>query len=95
MRTSAPGRSAVDTFRAGLVDLRGVTVTGGIFVNQQAQLQVRNTGVISTIIGNISVNTLSFLRLRTGVNAGASTLNCQVSTFSVCVCDGGAICPVP
>lgn len=91
------GRSAVDTYRAAYVDLRGVTVNGRVFVDQQAQLQLRNLpGLPSTIAGNIVVSTLSFLRLRTGVNAGASTLSCQTSTFSVCVCDGGAggTCPL-
>jgi Right handed beta helix region len=97
MRSSPPQRSAVDTYRAAYVDLRGVTVNGRVFVDQQAQLQMRNLpGLQSTITGDIVVSTLSFLRLRTGVNAGASTLSCPTSTFSVCRCDGGAggSCPV-
>ena len=95
MRTSAPGRSAVDTFRAGYVDLRGVTVNGQVFVNQQSQLQVRNLeGLTSTITGNISTSGLSFLRLRAGVVRVASTLNCGTPSFSVCACDGFPSCPI-
>jgi parallel beta-helix repeat protein len=95
MRTSAPGRSAVDTFRAGYVDLRGVTVNGRVVVDQQAQLQVRNLpGLTSTITGNISVNVLSFLRLRAGVVRVASTLNCGTASLSICACDGLPSCPV-
>jgi parallel beta-helix repeat protein len=94
MRTSAPGRSAVDTFRNGLVDLRGVTVNGNIFVNQQSQLQARNLeNATSTITGNIGVSALSFLRLRAGVVRAASTLSCGAQ-FSVCQCDGFPSCPV-
>jgi parallel beta-helix repeat protein len=95
IRASAPGRSAVDVFRASLVDLRGVTVTGQIFVDQQAQLQVRNLeGLTSTITGNIGVSTLSFLRLRAGVVRQASALSCG-GGFSVCRCDGFPmqVCP--
>lgn len=97
MRTAAPaGRSAVDTFRNGLVDLRGVSVTGNVFVNQQSQLQARNlegpTGT-STFTGNIGVSVLSFLRLRAGVVRQQSTLSCG-GGFSVCQCDGFAACPV-
>lgn len=95
MRTSAPGRSAVDTFRAGYVDLRGATVDGHVFVNQQSQLQVRNLeGATSTITGNIGVGQLSFLRLRAGVIRVASALSCSTSSFSVCQCDGFPTCPV-
>lgn len=94
MRTSAPGRSAVDTFRNGLVDLRGVTVNGQVFVNQQSQLQMRNLeGMTSTITGNIGVSVLSFLRLRAGVVRAASNLSCGAQ-FSVCQCDGFPSCPV-
>lgn len=98
-RTSAPGRSAVDTYRAGYVDLRGVTVNGQVFVNQQSQLQVRNVAgfVPSTITGNISVSVLSFLRLRAGVVRSSSTLSCGVPSFSVCQCDDFppfSVCPV-
>ncbi|HEV8552381.1 MAG TPA: right-handed parallel beta-helix repeat-containing protein [Casimicrobiaceae bacterium] len=95
MRASAPGRSAVDTFRAGYVDLRGATVNGQVFVNQQSQLQVRNVAdLTSTITGNISVSVLSFLRLRAGVVRAASTLSCGIAGFSVCQCDGLPSCPV-
>jgi parallel beta-helix repeat protein len=94
MRMSAPGRSAVDVFRASLVDLRGVTVNGRVIVDQQAQLQVRNLqGLTSTITGNISVSTLSFLRLRAGVVRAASTLSCG-GGFSICTCDGFPSCPI-
>jgi hypothetical protein len=96
MRTSTPGRSAVDVFRAAYVDLRGVTVNGRVIVDQQAQLQVRNfEGVTSTITGNISVSGLSLLRLRAGVMRAASTLSCGAA-FSICTCDGfpSSSCPV-
>lgn len=87
------GRSAVDTFRAGYVDLRGVTVTGRVFVNQQSQLQARNLpDAPSTITGNIDVATLSFLRLRAGVVRHSSALSCGAE-FSVCRCDGFPSCP--
>ena len=93
-RSSAPGRSAVDTFRAGYVDLRGATITGQALVNQQSQLQVRSLeGLTSIITGNISVSQLSFLRLRAGVVRVASTLGCAASTFAVCQCDGLPSCP--
>lgn len=97
MRTSAPGRSAVDTFRAGFVDLRGVTVNGQVFVNQQSQLQARNLPeAASTFTGNISVGQLSFLRLRAGVVRATSALNCSSASFALCQCDGlpGNSCPV-
>jgi hypothetical protein len=60
--------------------LRGVTVSGNVFVNQQSQLQARNP--------------LAFLRLRAGVLRSASTVGCFVS--SICRCDGlpGNVCPV-
>lgn len=96
MRASAPGRSAVDTFRAGLVDLRGVTVTGHVFVNQQSQFQARNLAEPTKLRnGNIGVSGLSFFRLRAGVVREASTLSCGAS-FSICQCDGlpGNVCPV-
>jgi len=89
-RTSAPGRSAVDTYRAGYVDLRNVTVTGQIFVNQQSQLQVRD----STLASNIGVSQLSFLRLRAGVVRSASVLGCNTASFALCQCDGLPSCPV-
>jgi hypothetical protein len=97
MRTSSPGRSAVDTFRAGLVDLRGVTVNGVVHVNQQSQLQVRNlagAGGSSTITGNINVSGLSFLRLRSGVVRSSSMLSCV--PLAICTCDGFPfnVCPV-
>ena len=100
MRASAPGRSAVDTYRAGLVDLRGATVSGHVFVNQQAQFQSRNLeGQVTTLSnGNIAVSGLSFFRLRAGVARAASTLGCNSApgSFAVCVCDGfpGSVCPV-
>ena len=100
MRASGPGRSAVDTFRAGLVDLRGATVTGHVFVNQQAQFQSRNLEGLATTLsnGNIAVSGLSFFRLRAGVVRAASTLGCNsaAGSFAVCVCDGfpGSVCPV-
>lgn len=94
MRTSAPGRSAVDIFRAGYVDLRGAAVDGRVDVSQQSQLQVRNlAGLTSTITGNIGVSGLSLLRLRAGVVRVASTLICGAS-FSVCTCDGLPSCPI-
>ena len=98
MRTSAPGRSAVDTYRSGYVDLRSVTVNGPVLVNQQSQLQVRVVDAPSVITGNISVSQLSFLRLRAGVQRLSSTLGCNSgpNSFAVCQCDGfpGNICPV-
>lgn len=75
----ASGRPAVDTFRAGYADLRDVTVNGAVQVNQQSQLQVRNTVGVSTITGNISVSGLSFLRLRAGV-AHTGTRNCTTTS---------------
>ena len=68
--TSAPsGRVALDIYRAGFVDVRRVTATGNIDLNQQSQLQVRNVANFpaSTITGNIVVRSFSFLRLRSGV----------------------------
>lgn len=96
MRTEAPaGRSAVDTFRNGYVDLRGVTASGNVLVNQQSQLQARNLeGLTSTMTGNIAVGQLSFLRLRSGV-VRTGALSCSTATFSLCQCDGfpGNVCP--
>lgn len=90
------GRSAVDTFRAGHVDLRGVTVNGPVLVNQQSQLQARNLpDATSVITGNLSVSQLSFLRLRAGVVRAASTLSCGISTFAVCQCDTTPASPCP
>ena len=41
--TSLPtGRVSLDVYRASLADVRGVTATGNVDVNQQSQLQVRN-----------------------------------------------------
>jgi parallel beta-helix repeat protein len=94
MRTAAPpGRSAMDTFRAGYVDLRRVSVNGVVQVNQQSQLQVRNVAGFdaSTITGNINVSGLSFLRLRAGVQRLSSTLSCVA--LSICTCDGFPSCP--
>jgi Right handed beta helix region len=68
--TSSPnGRVTLDVFRASLAELRGVTATGNVDVNQQSQFQARNVAgfVGSTINGNINVGALSFMRLRTGV----------------------------
>lgn len=86
MRTSPPGLSAVDIFRAGFADLRRVRVNGPVNVNQQSQLQVRNVAGFSpsTITGNISVSGLSLLRLRSGV-VHAETPNCFPLT--VCILD--------
>lgn len=86
MRTSPPGLSGVDIFRAGFADLRRVSVNGLVNVNQQSQLQVRNVAGFppSTITGNISVSGLSLLRLRSGV-VHAGTLNCFPLT--VCILD--------
>lgn len=93
MRGSVSGRSAVDTFRAGYVDLRGVTVNGQVIVGQQSQLQVRNLeGSTSTITGNIGVSGLSFLRLRAGV-VRVGALSCVAASFSICQCDGFPSCP--
>jgi hypothetical protein len=94
-RTSAPGRSAVDTYRAGYIDLRGATISGQVFVNQQSQLQVRPLeGLGGTITGSIAVGQLSLLRLRAGVVRAASALSCATPTFAVCQCDGLPSCPV-
>ena len=79
------GRAALDIYRAALVDVRRVTATGLVDLNQQSQLQVRSVDGFpaSTITGNIIVSGLSFLRLRTGVvHAGAR------------VCNGVVICQV-
>jgi hypothetical protein len=91
------GSTAVDTYRAGYVDLRSATVNGLMFVNQQSQLQVRPVvgappGTV-TIAGNISVGQLSFLRLRSGVVRAQSMLGCGPS--AVCQCDGlpDNLCP--
>lgn len=94
-RTSAPGRSAVDVFRRGHVELRDVTVTGQVFVNQQSHLQARNVVTGSSFTGNINVSGLSFLRLRAGVQR-TGVLSCASGTgsFAVCQCDGfpGNVC---
>lgn len=95
--TSFPsGRVSVDVYRASLVDVRGVTATGNVDVNQQSQFQVRNVAgfVGSTINGNITVGALSFMRLRTGV-AHAGSRNCGIGpgfftnpgNFAVCQVD--------
>jgi parallel beta-helix repeat protein len=91
MRTSAPGRSAVDAFRAGHVELRGATVSGNVFLTQQSHVQVRNLeGLTSTITGNLSADGLSFLRIRAGVVRVASAVGC--GQLSICRCDGFASC---
>lgn len=86
--TSLPsGRVSLDVYRASLADVRGVTATGNVDVNQQSQLQVRNVAgfVGSTISGNIVVGALSFMRLRTGVVLnGARSCN---GPFAVCQVD--------
>lgn len=87
-RTSAPGRSAVDVYRRGHVELRGATVSGNIFVSQQSQFQARNLpdGPSTLSNGIINVGGLSFFRLREGVLRSNSTLACGAA-FSVCQCD--------
>jgi hypothetical protein len=84
--TASPsGRAALDIYRAGFVDLRRVTATGLIDLNQQSQLQVRNVpDGTSTITGNIEVSGLSFLRLRSGV-AHNGARNC--GSLSICRAD--------
>lgn len=86
MRTSPPGLSAVNIYRAGFADLRRVSVDGLVDVNQQSQLQVRNVAGFpaSTITGNISVSGLSLLRLRSGV-VHTGTRSCFPLT--VCILD--------
>ena len=87
--TSLPsGRVSLDVYRASLADVRGVTATGNIDVNQQSQLQVRNVAgfVCSTISGNIVVGALSFMRLRTGVVLNGAR-SCNVAAFAVCQVD--------
>ena len=90
------GRVSLDIYRASLADVRGVTATGNVDVNQQSQFQVRNAAgfVGSTITGNIAVNAQSFMRLRSGVvHAGAR--NCgsgpgfftNPGNFAVCQVD--------
>jgi len=63
------GRASLDIYRAGFVDVRRVTATGLVDVNQQSQLQVRNVAGFadSTLTGNIALGALSFVRLRAGV----------------------------
>lgn len=96
MRTSAPGRSAVDVFRRGHAELRGATVSGNVFVNQQSQLQARNiTGQVSRFTnGLIDVSGLSFFRLRAGVVRQASTLACGGGS-NICQCDATPPAPCP
>lgn len=95
--TSLPsGRVSLDVYRASLADVRGVTATGNVDVNQQSQLQVRNVAgfIGSSISGNIAVGPLSFLRLRSGV-AHTGTRNCgsgpgfftNPGSFAVCQID--------
>jgi hypothetical protein len=94
--TSTPGRVALDVYRASLADVRGVTATGNIDLNQQSQLQARNVAgfVGSTINGNINVGALSFMRLRSGV-AHAGSRSCgsgpgfftNPGNFAVCQVD--------
>jgi len=86
--TSSPsGRVSLDVYRASLADVRGVTATGNVDVNQQSQFQVRNVAGFppSTVTGNIVVGAISFMRLRTGVVLnGARVCN---GPFSVCQID--------
>jgi hypothetical protein len=86
--TSLPsGRVSLDVYRASLADVRGVTATGNVDVNQQSQFQVRNVAGFppSTVTGNIVVGAISFMRLRTGVVLnGARVCN---GPFSVCQID--------
>jgi hypothetical protein len=71
-----------------LADVRGVTATGNVDVNQQSQLQVRNVAnfPVSTVTGNIVVGALSFMRLRTGV-AHTGGRSCNIPAFAVCQVD--------
>jgi hypothetical protein len=82
------GRVSLDVYRASLADLRGVTATGNVDVNQQSQLQVRNVAnfPVSTVTGNIVVGALSFMRLRTGV-AHTGGRSCNIPAFAVCQVD--------
>jgi hypothetical protein len=90
------GRVSLDVYRASLADVRGVTATGNVDVNQQSQLQVRNVAgfPVSTITGNIAAGALSFLRLRAGV-VHAGTRSCgsgpgfftNPGNFAVCQID--------
>jgi hypothetical protein len=86
--TSLPsGRVSLDVYRASLADVRGVTASGNVDLNQQSQLQVRNAAGFpaSTISGNIAVGALSFMRLRTGVvHTGGRSCN---APFSICQVD--------
>ena len=95
--TSFPsGRVSLDVYRASLVDVRGVTATGNVDVNQQSQVQMRNVAgfPVSTLTGNIVVGAQSFLRLRSGV-FHAGTRNCgsgpgffaNPGNFSICQID--------
>ena len=80
------GRVALDIYRAGFVDVRRVTATGNIDLNQQSQLQVRNVDGFpaSTITGNINAGGLSYLRLRSGViHAGSRTCGVGTGFFTV------------
>src|SRR5688572_28636148 len=87
--TSLPsGRVSLDVYRASLADVRGVTATGNVDVNQQSQFQVRNVAnfPVSRVTGNIVVGALSFMRLRTGVlHTGGR--NCNITAFAVCQVD--------
>ena len=86
--SASPGRASLDVYRAGFVDVRGVTASGLVDVNQQSQLQVRNVAgfVGSTISGNIVVGALSFMRLRTGV-VHTGGRSCNGAAFAVCQVD--------
>jgi len=81
------GRVALDVYRASLADVRGVTATGNVDLNQQSQFQVRNVAGFpgSSISGNIVVGALSFMRLRTGVVLDGTRI-CN-GPFSVCQVD--------
>jgi hypothetical protein len=86
--TSSPsGRVSLDVYRQSLADVRGVTASGNVDVNQQSQFQVRNVSgfPVSTVTGNIVVGAISFMRLRTGVVLNGARI-CN-GPFSVCQID--------
>ncbi len=87
--TSLPsGRVSLDVYRQSLADVRGVTATGNVDVNQQSQFQVRNAAnfPVSRVTGNIVVGALSFMRLRTGVVLEGARM-CNIAAFAVCQVD--------
>jgi len=89
------GRVSLDIYRAGFVDVRGVTATGNIDLNQQSQLQVRNVAgfVGSTLAGSIVVGSQSFLRLRTGV-VHTGTRNCGSGPGFFTISGNFAVCQI-